>query len=438
MATPHRIPLLTATAIVVANMVGTGVFTSLGYQVGGLPSGFVILFLWTLGGFLSFCGAVCYAELGSMMPRSGGEYHYLRQAWHPFVGFLGGWVSATVGFAVPIAAAAVAMGGYLEKLTGHAEWKLASAILTVALIALLHCGNLRHTGRFQVAFTLGKVALILVFIGAGLFQASPQAVAFAPRPGDGALVATPAFAVSLVYVMYSYAGWNAAAYIVGEMENPRRDLPLALLFGTGFVALLYVLLNAVFFRSAPMDELKASGSEVALVAARHVFGERGGFLMGCAIAFGLVSTISSMTWAGPRVMQVMGQDFGPFRFLSRTNRHGVPWVAILSQTVVVLPLLVFGVDTLFLYVQLLLNLSSALVVAGLLALRWREPDAPRPYRAWGYPFTPLLFLAASVWMTVHQARQHPVESAWGLLTLVAGAAIWLLGRPRSGSRPSEA
>ncbi len=430
MAKPHRISLPTATAIVVANMVGTGVFVSLGFQAGDLPSGFVIVLLWLLGGLLSFCGAVSYAELGAMLPRSGGEYHLLREAYHPLLGFLGGWVSSTVGFAVPVAAATVAFEGYVIQLSGQEAWGRWAAYAVVAAITAIHCGNLRHTERFQVAFTLGKVMLIVILIVAGLSTSQSQPIHFLPQAGDGALIAKPAFAVSLVFVMYAYAGWNAAAYIVGELDRPQRTLPLALFLGTGFVTLLYVLLNATFLRALPLTEISQSGSDVALVASRKIFGERGGFLMGCFIAFGLISTISSMTWAGPRVTQTMGEDFRPFRIFARVNRHGMPWIAILTQGIIVAGLLSYRVDTLIYYIQGLLNLSSALVVAGVFVLRLHRPDAHRPYRAWGYPITPLLFLVATLWILVFQVRSHPMESLLGLITLAIGWLLWNLERPR--------
>ncbi len=450
-ATPSRgISVPVATAIVVANMVGTGVFTSLGFQVGDLPSGFPILLLWVLGGLLSFCGAVCYAELSAMMPRSGGEYHLLRESWHPLVGFLSGWVSMTVGFAAPVAAAAMATGAYLvEAVPAMQSGGRASAsinfepfIATAAVLLLtwLHLGKLPVTGRVQLVLTSLKIALILILIGAAFLFVPAQPVSFLPAAGDGALIRQPAFAVSLFFVMYAYTGWNATAYVVDEIKNPTRNLPLSMFLGTGLVMALYVALNAAFLHAAPMADLAAAREKVSFAAARAIFGKEGGTLMGLCIAFGLLSTISAMTWAGPRVGQTIGQDYSLLRFLARTNRHGVPHVAILCQAAIVIALVWTATfEQVILYIQGLLILSSLMVVAGLFWLRWRQPKAPRPYRAWGYPVTPLLYIAVSIYMLYHHVRMNSAESLWGLITLVMGLIVFFLSRPipPSASTPDK-
>lgn len=429
-----KIGLTAAVALVVANMVGVGVFTSLGFQVADVPTGFPILLLWTVGGVLSLCGALCYAELGAMLPRSGGEYHLLRESFHPLAGFLAGWISVTVGFAAPTAVAAAAFGEYLGSIYGDLDPRW-FAIPIVLLVTGVHLGSLRFAGRFQVAFTAGKIALILVLIGAAALAKESYSPGFAPQAGDGAYIYQKAFAISLVYVMYAYTGWNAAAYIVGEIRNPQRNLPLALLIGTVLVTILYVALNAAFLKAAPIDELKFQ-PEVALIAAQHLFGQRGGTLMGLLIAFGLISSISSMTWAGPRVAQTMGEDYRPFRALSKVNRFGVPARAILLQGAVVIVLVAsVTFEQLILYIESLLILSSLATVAAVVWLRIRKPELPRPFRVPGYPLTPLLFIVVSVYMLWVLTRNHPLESAWGLATLILGWFFYAASK--SGKAPDD-
>lgn len=428
-----KIGLGTAVAIVVANMVGTGVFGSLGYQVADIPSGFPILVLWLLGGVLSFCGAVCYAELASMFPRNGGEYHLLGKAWSPFVGFLAGWISIAVGFAAPVAANSVLLGGYLEKIfhLTPVQAKALFSVPVVLLVMLVHLGRLTFIGKFQIFFTSAKVLLILVLGALGFFLATAQPVSFLPREGDGELILSGSFAISLVFVLYAYSGWNAATYMIDEVENPRRTVPLALLIGTGAVTLLYVFLNASFLRSTPIAEM-AGEKEVGLVAARSILGAKGGMIMGLLISFGLISTISSMTWAGPRVSAAIGRDYRLFRFLQRENRNGIPWVALLAQTGIVLAMIPFEFDEIIQYVQALLTLSSLLVVIGVFWLRFTRPEAERPYRAWGYPVTPLVFAGMSVYVLYFQVWGKTAEILAGLGTLVFGTLLYFVVRAVGG------
>ncbi len=419
---PVKISLFTSISVVVANMVGTGIFGSLGFQVLGIPSGFPILLLWTVGGILAFCGAVCYAELGSMMPRSGGEYHLLRETYHPLVGFLSGWVSATIGFAAPIALNASLLGSYMNQITAI-DSRLFSVPVVLAVTAI-HLLSLSKISRFQVVFTASKILLIVVLAIAAFVIGNAQPISFLPADGDGALVGSSSFATSLVYVLYAYTGWNAVVYIVGEMKNPQRDLPLAMLAGTAFVTVIYVLLNAAFLYSTPIEEM-AGQPEVGLVAARSIFGERGGVLMGILISFGLISTISSMTWAGPRTAATIGEDYRALEFLKKKNANGIPARSVMLQsTIVLVLLLVFDFESLIHYTQAILTISSTMVVFGVIWLRWKRPKTRRTYRAWGYPVTPLIFVIFSFYVLGFQVLEKPNEFFWGLGTLGMGALVY--------------
>ncbi|MEP6809945.1 MAG: amino acid permease [Chthoniobacterales bacterium] len=422
-----RISLLTATSIVVANMVGTGIFTSLGFQVGDLASGFVLTALWLLGGICAMCGALSYAELGAALPRSGGEYHFLREIYHPSVGFLAGWVSGTVGFSAPVAIAAMPFGTYLAALIpGSSPLLLGLAVVWVTTLVLLF--DFRFGSAFQVAATLLKVALIVVIIAAGFSIAGTQSVNFLPAKGDGALLTSAPFAVSLFWVMYAYSGWNASTYITSEIRNPARNIPLSVGLGTLLVTILYVGLNTVFLRSTPMPEM-AGKQEVALIAGTHIFGAVGGKVTALFICLGLVSTVSAMMWIGPRVTVAMGEDIGMLSLLARRTRRGIPVNAILTQFVIVnVMLLTATFQAVVSYVQFSLTLCSSLTVLGVFVLRWRQPNLPRPYRVPGYPVTPLIFLLVSAWMLwsllVNPATRAP--SLLGLATTLFGLVIYFL------------
>jgi APA family basic amino acid/polyamine antiporter len=420
---PRNIGFATATAIVVANIIGIGVFTSLGYQVVEIESGFALLLLWVIGGVIALCGALCYGELSAALPRSGGEYHFLSAVYHPAVGFMAGFVSATVGFAAPIALAAMAFAKYFEGTFGvHSPLLLSFGV--VWIIAAVHVAGLRPSAAFQNTFTLTKLLVIAGFIFAGLLMTTKQPIQFTPVAGDGLTVFRPAFAVALAYVMYSYSGWNAAAYIAGEIKRPERNVPRALLCGTAVVMVIYVGLNAVFLLAAPLPELRGQ-LEVGLIAGKHIFGEQGGRIVGGIICLGLVSAISSMTWIGPRVTMAMGEDHWLLRFLGRKNSRAVPVRAIFVQVVIVsLLLLTKSFELVVLYIQFSLLLCSFLTVVGVMVLRKRRPDLVRPYRVWAYPIPPLLFSVITIWMMIYLLYSHPLESLLGLGTMLMGLVVY--------------
>lgn len=433
----HTISPLTATCIVVANMVGTGIFTSLGFQVAGLPTGFAIMAIWIAGGICALCGALSYAELGAALPRSGGEYHFLGVIYHPAVGFLAGWISATVGFAAPVAIAAIAFGTYFaEVVPGLNPLFLSLAVVTICTVVLLR--DLQLGSAFQNGSTILKIALIIIIIVAGFCVKSTQPVSFLPAKGDGALVLSAPFAVSLYWVMYAYSGWNASTYIVGELRNPSRTIPLSVGLGTVLVMALYLAMNAVFLRTTPVAEM-VDKQQVAVIAGTHIFGGSGAKLMALFICLGLVSTVSGMMWIGPRITAAMGEDLGILNWLARRNAHGVPVSAILTQyAIVVVLLLTATFESAVKLVQFSLTLCSTLAVFGVFVLRWRRPDLPRPYRTWGYPITPLIFLGISIWMLEHMLADSSTR-AWslrGLAIMALGLIVYFLSPKTAAARPS--
>jgi len=423
------VSMLTATAIVVADMVGVGVFTSLGFQVQAIPSGFSLLLLWVIGGAVALCGVFSYGELAAMFPRSSGEYNFLRQTYHPAVGFLAGWLSATVGFAAPVALAAMAFGQYAKAIVPGAP-PLALGLGVVWIVSLVGLRSLRQSSAFQMIWTILKVTLILALLVAGFVLAKPQPISFAPSAADPSLVISAPFAISLVFVMYSYSGWNAATYIAGEMRDPQRSLPRSLLVGTSIVIVLYVALNALFLYATPIAEL-AGQIDVAVIAGKHIFGDLGGRIVGALICIGLVSSISAMMWIGPRVTTVMGEDMPILRVFARRSRSGVPTTAILFQLVVAtLMLFTQSFEAVLDFIQFSLLACSFLAVLGVIKLRITRPDLPRPYRAWGYPVTPLVFLSVTAFMMYYLVTQRPVQSLIGVLIMASGLAVYYLSRPR--------
>jgi APA family basic amino acid/polyamine antiporter len=426
-----------ATAIVVADMVGVGVFTSLGFQVKDIPSGFAILALWIVGGIVALCGVFSYSELGAMFPRSSGEYNFLSRAYHPAFGFVAGFVSATVGFAAPVALAAIALEQYGRSIFPSAP-PLLLAVGTVWAVSVVQLTGVRHSSTFQLISTVLKVVLITAFLIAGFVIGTPQALTFAPQAQDIGYVASAPFAIGLVFVMYSFSGWNAATYIVGEMRDAGQNLPRALFSGTLIVLVLYVALNAVFLHTAPMDKL-AGQIDVARIAGTYIFGEVGGRIVSGMICIGLVSSISAMMWIGPRVMMTMGEDIPALRVFSRKSTQGAPAYAILFQlTVATLMLFTRSFEAVLDFIQFALLFCSFFTVLGVIKLRITQPELPRPYRAWGYPVTPVIFLLVTLFMMYYLVVDRPLQSFFGALIMVSGLLIYAVFRKKSASGPAIA
>lgn len=447
-STAPKIGVRTASTFVIANMIGTGVFTSLGFQLLTTVNPIAIALIWLIGGLTALCGAIVYSELGAAMPRSGGEYHYLSEIFHPAVGFLSGWVSLIVGFAAPVALSCMALSSYVCSIYPaiHPQW-LGIGVLTV--ITLVHFFSIKVGTGMQNILTIAKIVIILVFIVAGLFATADGAANF-NIASEFSLddILTSGFAISLIWVYYAYSGWNAAAYISGDIRNPRRNVPLAMMASTFFVVLLYLGLNLVFLRTAPVSELSGQ-VEVGLISAQHIFGTQGGATMGLLIALMLTSSISSMVYVGPRVAQTMGEDHRIFHFLTRHNRQGCPSAAIALQFFVSLVMILTdSFKEVTEYTGIVLSFCSLLAVGGVFVHRWRYPKAERPYRTFGYPVTPILFCIVIVWSIVYLMQtdfskafvSHEQSAPWTTIasccTLLAGGVLWYVNKAitkRSGN-----
>jgi basic amino acid/polyamine antiporter, APA family len=423
----------TATAIAIADMIGIGVFTSLGFQVGDIPSGFSLLMLWVIGGIMALCGALSYAELAAAFPRSGGEYNFLSRVYRPAVGFLAGWVSATFGFAAPCALAALAFGTYFQGIVPGAP-PLLLGLVVIWAVSLILLSGVQQGSKFQDASTLLKIVLIVALIVAGFLFGGGGTVSFAPSARDIGYMTSAPFAISLVFVMYSYSGWNAATYIAGEIRDPQRSVPRSLIIATLVVTALYVGINAAFLYSTPAASM-AGQLDVGLVAGKQIFGESGGRIVGGLICIGLVSSVSAMMWIGPRVTMAMGEDIPALSFFAKKTANGVPARALLVQTAIASVLLVTdSFEKVLQFIQFSLTLCSFLAVMGVIVLRFTQPGLPRPYKTWGYPVTPLLFMAVMLWMLWYLIHDKPVQSFAGLAMMLAGLLLYAYWHARGQSR----
>lgn len=421
-----KIGWLTACSLVIANMVGTGVFTSLGFQLAAVQHTGTILLLWVLGGVLALMGAFTFAELGTHYPdEKGGDYVFISRGLHPFLGYLSAWVSLVGGFAAPVAIAGIAMEAYLRPFgLQHGR------VLTVGLIVvigLLHSVNLRQSSVFQNLTTALKIAFVLLVLGIGYSVAPTVPNAFRLDDSYRQEVFTSRFAVSLLYVTYAYTGWNAAAYIVSEIRDPRRNLPKALLIGTFAVTLVYVGLQVVFLKLASIGQLSGQ-ADVAVIAFANRFGPTAGRWVSAGIAVQLVATMSSYVWIGARVTSRMARDYPLWQFFGRESERQIPVRAMWLQIGITLALVFSGtLEQVLLCTSFVLQLMGTLTVASLLRTPRRPNDFHSPFR----PYLQILYIGFSGFVLAFIVTDKPTESLIGLgIVLIGGLTYWI--RPRRG------
>ena len=432
------IGLRSAIALVVANIIGAGIFTTTGFQAAELGDPTRIFARWVVGGLLAVCGALCYGELGAAMPEAGAEYVYLRETYGRPVGFMSAFVSFVAGFPAPIAAALKSLVRYLGAffpvfeanplVLGAIGLNDLVAVGLVWLLTFVHLRGVRGGIRFNDIITLFKVLGILSILFAAAAFGAGELDNFSHTAPSTASGGAPlaAYATSLIFVMFCYSGWNAAAYVASEIDEPQRNLPRALLIGTGVVLLLYLGLNAVYFYGASVEEL-AGRVEVGLVAARNLFGPVGVMFVTTVLAVSLLASASAMTIAGPRVTLALGRDVAVLRRLAETDaKGGAPRNALIAQGVVTSILVLSGrVDQIQQYAGFTLALFSSLAVSCVIVLRFKRPDLPRPFRTWGYPATPLFYLAVTGWTMLWAFQGRPVESLLALATVVVGGVLFV-------------
>jgi len=420
-----KYPVSVAITLVIANMVGTGVFTSLGFQVGPVPSAPAILILWLVGGIVALCGALCYAEIAVSLNRSGGEYHYLSELYHPALGFISGWTSLLVGFAGAVSAVALAIGEYSSGLL-NIEPKV-TAVISIFAVTVIHLFGVKTGGRAQNIFTGFKLSLILFFCLVPFFLDQPSSgTRFIPEWKDLSVIASPGWAVSLVFVVYAYSGWNASSYIAGSLDNPAKNLPKSLIAGTVVVLFIYLALNGMFMYFSEFSELNGK-SDIGNVVAFKFFGEKAGTVFSGIFSFALLSTLSAMTIAGPRVGEAMGEDYKMLGFLVKKNRYGMPWIAIVFQSAwSVFLVLTSSFKEIIQYVSVSLSWFTLFTVLGIFILRKKQPGNSESFRIPFYPWPPLIFAAVTVWMIVYLTISNPAAIYYSLGTILVGGATYLI------------
>jgi len=438
----RRLGVVGATALVVSNMIGVGIFTTTGFLAADLGQPKLVIGIWFVGAALALTGALCYSELGTNFQRSGGEYIYLSEAWGPAWGFIDGWISFFAGFSAPIAAAALAISAYLahffpflspegsagvvvslgfaELRLGGAQW---AACGLVAAFTAVNVIDVSRVEKLQILLTATKLVVIAVFLVFGFSVGNGDWVHFttpAERTTSSPLASQ--FAVSLIFVFYGYSGWNAAVYVAEEIRSPERTLPIALGVGTLLVAMIYAALNVLYVYANSLDEMKGVVA-VGALAATSLFGDRVGGVFSGAMALSLLATINAMCMIGPRVYYAMARNGAFFAAASRVHpRWNTPWVAILAQGACCCLLIVTGTfESLGYYIGFMLFLFSALSVLALFKFRKRSGWKRSRWVNVGYPFIPLMYVSMNGWVFVYFAQLRGWEALWSLLTVAGGA-----------------
>ena len=421
----RHLDVKTAISFVIASMVGTGVFTSLGYQLIEIESIFSILMLWIIGGIIAICGALSYSELATLYPRSGGEYHLLGIIIHPSLGFAAGIVSSTVGFAAPSVLASIALGNYLSPLMPSIN-PLIIALFAITSIHLLHMVNIRWGIIFQDTFTIIKVGLILIFIIFGALVQRPEIISVFPIDGDIKILFSPEFAVSLIWVSYAYTGWNSSIYVAGEIKNPKLNISKSMILATLLVTTLYLMLNYIFLFTTPIELMKGK-VEIGYIAGVQIFGHLGGKIMSIGISIMLLSTLSSYVYIGPRIMQAMGEDHKMLGNLSTKNIDGIPIKAFVVQFIISIILIITSTfEQVLLYAGISLIITTVFTVLALFVHRIKKPGLQRKYEVIGFPITPLLYLAINAWILYYSFQKAFIESLIGCGIFLIGIILYFL------------
>jgi basic amino acid/polyamine antiporter, APA family len=413
----RRLGLASGAALVISSMIGTGIYTTTGFLIRDLGSARLVLLAWVVGGLLSCCGALAYGRLATALPFNGGEYQLLGRLYHPTVGFVAGWVSIVAGFSAPLAATAVAFATYSGRYFPQVPRELL-AISLIGIIAAFHLRGASFSSRLQIGATSLQVILMTVLVVCGL-ALGHLGRCFTPARLGASNWHSPQFAHSLVYVTFAYSGWNAAVYVAGEIRNPARTLPRALVGATGLVTLLYVLVNVVYLASAPLGELSGA-LDIGAVATQRLFGPRAALAMTVLVCLGLVSCVSALTFSGARVLSAMSLDSKRLSILTPKTAAAPPSRATLLQSVLAAILVVTSsFEALLTYVGIMLSVSTLFALLGIFRLRTLGDQhiASIPTRV-----ATLLAALLVVWIIVATSLAAPASA---LLTLATITLAWI-------------
>lgn len=427
-STSHQIGWKTAVAIVVSNMIGTGIFTTLGFQLTDITNTYSIFLLWFIGGILALFGAFCYAELGSHFKGNGGDFIYLKETYHPLLGYLVSWISLIIGFSSPVALAALAMSKYLSAF--DVSFGNSFAIGIIFLVSVFLSFSLKASSRFHNFFTLIKIAFIIVLIIVGIGISESETIGNSLKLDDSwqKEIMLPAFATSLVFVTYSYTGWNSASYIAGEIKDVQKNLPKSLIVGTVFVTVCYLLVNFIMMKHAPVNQL-AGKEDVMGEAANNMLGNTFGKVVNIFIALQLVATISGYLWVGSRLTQAFAKENRLWKSLSVGNKKEIPVRAIFAHAVIATLIILTGsFKEIFVYTAFILQLFASLAIS---TAYFIKKEDRKIFKSNLFYIFPTVFLLFSIYILYFTFIHNPKESIIGLGIVAVGIVLYLIDRKLS-------
>ncbi len=444
----RKLGLFPATNIVVANMIGAGIFTTSGLLMAGLNNPMLMLTLWIAGGIIALCGALSYGELGAAMPGAGGEYLFLSRLYHPIFGFLSGWVSFIVGFSAPIAASAMGFSEYFCRaipsipnfiqVAGIMDPAATRSFLSVSVILIftfIHYRGIKTGARIQNILTILKVSLIVFLLLAGFLSGKGDMTNFSSGGGVSAgLSGWKTIGLSLMWIMFAYSGWNASTYLGAEIKNPLKTLPRSLIYGTGIVIFLYLSINILYIYGIKPQEMKGVIS-IGGLAMGNLFGPSADTLFSLLIAFALFSSLSAFIIIGPRVYYSMAKDGLFFKSVARIHpKFQVPSHSIILQCAIAVILALSGTfEQILTYMGFALGIFPILTVSGVVKLRKENPFGPKMT---GYPYTQIFYVATGLSMLILSFLERPVESSIALLVVAAGIPAYYIFK-KSGQKGQQ-
>ena len=422
----RELTLSDATLLVVGNVVGAGIFTTSGFLAGELPHPLLFIGIWILGGLITFFGALTYAELAAMFPKAGGDYQFLKAGYGLWAGFLLGWVNFWIIIPGSIAALSLALVSYLKPLLAFSD-PLSEKYLAVGIIfffSWINYRGIRWGGTTQDFFTLGALVILMAFITGGLIWGKGSWEHFTVVASQ-TIPVSKIFGSAMIAIIFTYSGWFTSAYLGSEIIKPERNLPLSLLLGAAIVGILYTLINVAYLYALPLGELTGVVN-VGQVAATALFNPAISLLISMAIILAICSSINATIMAGSRIFYAMSKDGIFWSFLKTIHhRFRTPHLAIVSQTVLAVALVCMGTfNQLLSYVVFVMLLVSIATGAAHLILRWKKPELLRPYRTWGYPVVPVLFILSYLWISRQIFMEKPSTSLVGLLLAVSGLPFY--------------
>jgi APA family basic amino acid/polyamine antiporter len=436
----RQLGVWTATFVVMASMIGSGIFGNTGIIQSAVGDPFMVLALWALGGIVALSGALCYAELSTLMPHAGGEYVYLKNIFGLLPSFLTGWVSFAVAFSAPAASAALLSADYLKPaidlmlpesilatMLDSATGRKVFASLLIVLFTVIHVMHVKKGGMVQNILTVVKVGLVILFMIAGFYVVLSSPELPDPRHFESSGIQWSGAGLGLLFVMFAYSGWNGATYLAEEIQNPGRNLPVALIGGTIITMVLYILLNVLYYLAVPASEL-AGEKAVAYLTASHLFGAGITAFFNVAFFFMLLSTVSATIMIGPRVYFAMARDRLFFRIAATIHPvFHTPVMSFVIQGLLSIIYIASGTyEQIQTYMGIALSIFPLMAIGGLMLLRHKRPDIQGPYRTPLYPLFPVIYILFTVITVVTSVIGRPVEAGVALLVILLGVPVYFL------------